>query len=282
LITNGAGVYDKRWLYNTNGDAPIYPEKDVNFKYLGLIMNLNLDWNDEIKKTNKIIFNFCSNLIKSKISTVKGIELIKTILLSKIDITLTHATIPEKILKKWNRKIIITLFRLDGWSQTLSKNISEHCMVEISQCNLLFERYYNNHLKEFYYNMNSNNIDYISGINRLSCITKMDQSNHFNVYNKSFSKIKKYCHYLHIIDYYKKYDIKLNGAPELDIKIINIIYELTLKLIHIDDVCCLFTDGSTIKGNNVSGIGICVPGLNININFAMETYGNNFMAEVVL
>jgi len=150
IINNAFGLDDKRWLHNTEGDAPIYPTNDTTtFRYLGLNLNMNLNWDDEIKRINQSVQVFCSKLLNSRVSTLKGIELLKTIFLSKIDISLTHATIPEKMLKKWNRKIIRTLFQLDGWSSTLTNKLSGHCFIELTKCNLLIERYNNNHLKEF-------------------------------------------------------------------------------------------------------------------------------------
>jgi len=99
------------------------------------------------------------------------------------------------------------------------------------------------------------------------------------LYNKSF-RTKKHCHYLHTIEYYNKHSIKLIGAPKLDLKIldtINLIYD---KLKYCSEIV-VFTDGSTIKGNNISGIGIFIPIIDLNISIAIETYGNNFMAELI-
>jgi len=280
LINNAFGNNDKRWLHNVEGDIPIYPSNDTTIRYLGLKVNLNLNWEEQIKSMNQSINYFCYKLKNSRISTLKAIEVVKTVLITKLDIGLTHATITEKQLKKWNRKIIKTLFEMDGWSYGLTHNLSEVAFTEITKCNLLVDRYWGNHLKELYYNINSNNIDYVSCLNRLSHVTKLDQLNNLNLYNKSFKNIKKESHYIQTLEFFNKYEIQFHYAPKIHPTILKIISYFSYKLRYMEEIY-MFTDGSTIQNNPVSGIGIHVPHVNININFSMTTYGNNFTAEVV-
>jgi len=103
---------DPRWLHTCNGNDPINPSPiDTNFRYLGLNLNLNLEWNNQINKMNVTINQWCIKVINSKISFLKGIELYKMILLPRLDYGLTFATIPDKILNRWSRKILKTLFQ---------------------------------------------------------------------------------------------------------------------------------------------------------------------------
>jgi len=279
IISNGI-PNDKRWLHSCSGNEQIIPiEKDHYFKYLGLNVNLNLDWKKQTQIMNNVIIQWCNKLLSTKLSLLKGIELYKITLLPRLDIGLTFANIPDKILNKWSRKIITTLFRLDNHYDGIG-TLSLNAFAETVNCQLISERYWNNKIKEILYNLNSNNYDYISTINRLSDITNENQLNKLNLYQKSLKHKYSQSRFARLIEYLKKYNIFIKQPNPLNIKILNWIKFIQYKLTNLNYVQ-IFTDGSTLQNHKISGIGIYIVQLDLNIHMSIETNGNNYMAEIM-
>jgi len=224
---------------------------------------------------------WCNKLLNTKLSLLKGIELYKIILLPRLDIGLTFANIPEKTLTKWSRKIIKTLFKLDNHLTEITGSLSLTTFTEIVNCQLLNDRYWNNKIKEIIYNLNSKNYDYISTINRLSALTGENQLEKLNLYGKkSLRQRYSKSRFARLIEYLKKHNIYIKQPNLLNDKILTWIKFIEYKLINLDYVQ-IFTDGSTIQNSKISGIGIYIVQLDINIHISIETNGNNYLAEIM-
>jgi len=279
LISN-ANKKDPRWLHSCDGNQQLIPTCSNSFRYLGLHLNLKLNWKTQINKTNWMVINYCNKILASKVSTLKAIEIYKTILLPKIDIALTFAIIPNKMRNKWSRKVLHALLQCDHYPSNLISSVSESAFTATTNCILINERYWNNKMKELVYNLNSNNLDYISTINRLNLLTNSDQKINLNLYNTSFINGTRRFRHCKIIDYFNNKNIQIKNPPPINFDIINWINFIKSKIINLNEIN-IFTDGSTTPGDDISGIGIFIANINLKIKLSLYTYGNNYLAEVV-
>jgi len=143
-------------------------------------------------------------------------------------------------------------------------------------------RYYGNKIKELY-NLNSSRYDGISTRARLCYITKMDQHNDLS-FTKKDLKQRKFSRIGKILKYLEKHDYHLSKSCDQNIELQKLLNDLHGKLLNWKRIM-FFTDGSTKKNGEISGIGIvAVNQLDLNsrkfFNFSMNTYGNNFFAEL--
>jgi len=279
-IISNAIVDDTRHLVSNDGKCVIYPKQNDSFRYLGLWLNINLDWTTQINKIKQHVIIWCNKIVSSKLPMVKAIEVYKMMFLPMIDIALTFSIIDENMLKKWNRQILTTLYRLDGWKCNITSSVSSDMFYEMTNVQSIQERYWGNKIKEFIYNINSINCDYNTAISRLSTVTKVNQKDYINFYETSFKRKIKLSHYISILNYLDKYDIRIKKIPSLNQEIFKVISTIMMNIGLCENLEC-FTDGSTIKNNNKSGIGIYFPQLNLNYSFMVMTHGNNYMAEVM-
>ena len=76
-----------------------------HIKYLGLQMNLSLDWSKQISKCNAPVMNIVARLRNKQITLLQGALLIKHYLTPKMDISFRHAEIPLDQIAEWDDKI---------------------------------------------------------------------------------------------------------------------------------------------------------------------------------
>jgi hypothetical protein len=277
---------DSRWLPTLDGMQAICPTRsDTPFRYLGIYVNMDLTWEKQISIISLLILDWGSKIGKSGISAMKALETYKTILLPKLDLGLTFATIDQKTLAAWSRKILRYIFRCDHRPTNLLTSMSIEGFSELTNCALISERYWNNHLKEFVYNLNSpTTLAGQSTYARLHSLLNKDQRNGMSLYSIKLTKRYRISRFAEMIQHFRKSQVLIITPPD-GIKIAYEHVQNILGLINENKNIRIFTDGSTFPGNNTSGVGIHIEDIKGNeignYSFAVISNGDNFHAELV-
>ena len=74
-------------------------------KYLGIKLNLDCNWTDQINSMNSTIMGIVSAIRHGRITTLQTGLLLKEALSAKLEIGLRHAEIPEQTTKNWDKWI---------------------------------------------------------------------------------------------------------------------------------------------------------------------------------
>ena len=109
-----------------------------SFRYLGLQINMNLDWGNQIGKMNGKIMGLVSHLKHRRITLAQGIILIRYALSKQLEIGFRHADIPLSTLRDWDKWIKNAITnRADIPLQGLHQSA-----IRTTICTLLFEYEY--------------------------------------------------------------------------------------------------------------------------------------------
>lgn len=254
---------DPRWLPLC--EAKIVPKpSNTYFRYLGIQLNIIM-WALKTKEAG-----LCS---------LKILDTYKTLLLPKLDLGLSFTTISNKKLKSWNRLIIKTIIKGDRPAYFGTK-LSDSAFSEIAKCNLPFERYWKNQLKELLYNMSSTvTVAGQTTLARLHHITGLDQRISCHLQQMSLKRKQPPNRYTHLLRYFYNHKVTIiSPAPHIG-DVYKLVMSITSKIKMMSKIN-IYTDGSTIQGNLKSGVGIYITGDEPNsdlnscrFNFALHTQG---------
>jgi ribonuclease HI len=75
------------------------------FRYLGLFLNLDLDWSVQIGRMERSVWSVCSKIRMNKFDLVMSTDAVRQFLLPRIRIGLALATIPPGVLEEWDNRI---------------------------------------------------------------------------------------------------------------------------------------------------------------------------------
>lgn len=284
FVISDAIPNDSRWLRCPRG-VPIRPQPSRTvFRYLGLFLNIELEWEKQIFIMKTVVTEFIGIMQRSGISAVKIFEAFKTILLPKLDLGLTFATIPPNFLNSWSRRILRAVFAADGWPEDRITSLSLDAFSDLVDTPLLLERYWGNKLSALLYDLNSFTFSGQSTRARLSALTGSDQSGSISLYSIRLNKRYSVSRFAKTIEFFSSHDCKIvsppSGADNLDL----LLDEGRLCLRNCISPLRLFTDGSSAPGDPRSGVGIvAVDGsgrIIHSIGCALLSSGNNFFAEL--
>lgn len=277
---------DNRWL-RCPGSDPIRPKPpNTTFKYLGLFLNIELGWEKQISVMKACLAEWLGIVQKSGISAVKVFETFKVILLPKLDLGLTFATIPDFFLKSWSRSILRTIFVADGWPGDRVRSLSLEAFSDLVDTPLLQERYWGNKLLSLAYDLNAWTTT--AGLTtrvRLGTLTGVNQSHNLSLYNIHLSKRYNISRFAKVIEFFRSHDCLLICPPSESDLFDRLVQEARSFLAHAIPPLQIFTDGSSVPGEPLSGVGVVVwdgQGQVIHsLGFSLVSYGNNFFAEIV-
>ena len=73
LISNYKGPEDNRWIYSMDGKSKIEPSgPNFVFRYLGIHLNLDLNWNEETARATRKVLMWRANIKKAYIDPAKA------------------------------------------------------------------------------------------------------------------------------------------------------------------------------------------------------------------
>jgi ribonuclease HI len=284
VISNVKSETDNRWLPNLDGTEAIYPKPSSTiFRYLGMYLSMDMSWSKQINLMSYSITEWGMAIIKSGISSLKAVDTFKIFLLPKLDLGLTFAQIDEKTRNSWSRRILKYIFRCDNRPMNLITKLSCEAFSDLTDCPLISERYWNNKLKELMYNLNTRwtgagETTYA----RLQSLTGQDQIKNFNLYKIHLTRRYTRCRFANLIEYFRSKDVYMVCPPTGANRAAAHVTEIQKR---IGNAKCIkiFTDGSTVKGNKNSGVGLYVTTEthSIKYSFAVTANGDNFHAEMV-
>jgi len=110
----------------------------TSFRYLGIMLNVNLEWKTQIDTCNATVMNIVSRLGCRQITLLQGALLVKNYLVPKLSTAFRHATIPTSTLAHWDSLIARSLCRR---SDLLAANIHKSSVLTIIGC-LGLEKHY--------------------------------------------------------------------------------------------------------------------------------------------
>ena len=92
----------------TNQQIPTIKPED-SYKYLGIWVNLRLDWTKQIAVTNKNFYIHMGYLARKCFTATQTIEIINLIVYPAITYHMGVITFPKEYLKKWENKVTATV-----------------------------------------------------------------------------------------------------------------------------------------------------------------------------
>ena len=100
-----------RWK-DQHTDLLIHPrDHTYAIRYLGLHLNMDLTWNEQISRMNRTIMGMISHLRYGRITLLQGAILLRYVIGKKMEIGFRHAIIPDQTLSDWNKYIKDALTR---------------------------------------------------------------------------------------------------------------------------------------------------------------------------
>ena len=109
IVTEGI-----RWPGTDMIIEPLGPSE--SFRYLGLYMTMDLQWETHIQEMNACILKTLSALRHWRVTLLQGCQIITKLLEPKLEIGMRHAIIPHKTLQEWDRQLSAALIRRAGLS----------------------------------------------------------------------------------------------------------------------------------------------------------------------
>jgi len=132
FIISNVKENDARWLPSVDGKERITPlPSSHQFRYLGLWMSMDLNWDTQRQMMNKSIMNWRWKLFVSKADPIFVKTSIVEWLLPRLEIGFLHANITKKMCEAWLSTIIETLARLGDMSSTV-KSINRQAFCSLA------------------------------------------------------------------------------------------------------------------------------------------------------
>jgi len=282
FIISDATENDPRWLYSVDRQSAIRPlPSSTIFRFLGIYTNINLDWKKQIAKMASAITLWGNKVLSTGISSLKVLETFKMTLLPRLDLGLSFANIPLPKCNRWSRQILRYVLSADHHPRNLIPSISLAAFADLVGCPSIYERLQGNQLKELLYNLNSDSYAGLSTRSRLEQLTDKKHEWGVNLYGFRLTKRYKLSRFAALIEYWRRQEVKLVSPPchtsyYLD-KLQNFILPTDRELL-------LFTDGSSIKSNTISGTAVVARDMGgatlAKIGIPILSYGNNYLAEL--
>jgi ribonuclease HI len=92
---------------------------DESIRYLGILINVNLKWNDQIKSIGSLLGQYCNLAEKHKLGIDQSVLLFNVFLLPKVEYKIRYAYANTETLAKWDKIIAASISRLSGLPRKL-------------------------------------------------------------------------------------------------------------------------------------------------------------------
>jgi exonuclease III len=125
IISNCSGESDNRWLPSADGKTALRPTgPDTVFRYLGIWLSMNLNWEKQIQVLNKSVMTWRSVVVRNRISSLKAATTVRDHLFPKLELGLQFAEIDEKTCNGWSKTIIHTILENSGISAMFARSLN--------------------------------------------------------------------------------------------------------------------------------------------------------------
>ena len=295
IISDCIGENDTRWLYSVDGRTPLRPKSpDTTFRYLGVWISMDLQWEKQEKQLHKCIMSWRSAIVRNKVNSVKTLTTVRDFLFPKMELGMQFAEINERTYKNWTKTIIHTILESSGISAQFARSINSDAFCSLANIPDLWRRTNTIRMTELLIALNTEHCD--SGRStraRVAAIThptnpEWRSSLELISANKRLRKgVRKLNRHVHTLQYWKKYEVTLVPNPQQPNPLREKTYLLnTCILSHQPSELKIFTDGSTAARSTKpnSGIGVAVYDEKSTLIWqggaGVRTDGNNFVAEM--
>lgn len=267
-------VYDEK-----SGTHPIAPDERIalrspseSFKYLGVWINLNLNWQDQNQKMNTLVMTHLRRMRVNRLEPYEKISMTREMIIAQLDAGFQVSEIPQLLLKKWNSAIMHEILRGPRWHSTFSVNPQAiNCLTGIQDLQVY---YHARRLGELLVRLNSrHSIAGRTARARWKCLRTTA-----NGYIGP-SRTNRVARILNAGSKYFQAEVREN--PPRDWYLDDLRREVE-KVVPSGSHAVAFTDGSTIPGEPVSGAGVCFVVENRVVwsgGFRVFTNGVNYVAE---
>ena len=150
-------------IYWPGTDKPLTTAThDEATRYLGIHINMNLNWDAQRIKLDAFLHNITSRLNSKQITLLQGCMLIREVLIPKFEASFKHITIPANTLERWDKTIsraiskraelsqmqlhrssIFTIMKCNTLTQTYLMSKALHMMQQITKPSELMKEYQN-------------------------------------------------------------------------------------------------------------------------------------------
>jgi ribonuclease HI len=294
IISDCTGETDNRWLFSVDGRTPLRSKgPDTVFRYLGVWISMNLQWEKQRKVLNARIMAWRSTVIRNNMNSVKALTTVRDFLFPKLELGLQFADIDEKTCKNWTRIIIHTILEPSGISAGFARSINQDAFCSLANIPNLWRRTNTIRMTELLIALNTQHCD--SGRStraRVAAIAKPENTN-WEVTLELLSAPKnlrrgvgQLNRHVSTLLYWRKHNVILIPNPQLPNPLLQKITSLTTRIISQQPTeIKIFTDGSTAARSTEpnSGIGVAVYNEKNKLIWqggGVRTDGNNFVAEM--
>ena len=102
-------------LFSVDGKTPIKPHGPSHtIRYLGVWLNLNLQWKTQITRMSQTIHSVCASILRGSFTIPMSVFAITQFLIPRLRAALRVVTIRDEQLRAWDDKILRTVRKADG------------------------------------------------------------------------------------------------------------------------------------------------------------------------
>lgn len=246
----------------------------IPFKYLGIWMNLDLEWEKQCQVMESIVLGNVQKMGWNRLKVHERIVMTKEIIFAQLDPGLQVANIPTRSLEKWNSVLMRALVSDRKWKTGGTLNV--HAVGSLAGLPDLRLHFYARQIGELWVRLNS-----YRDISGTTTRARWDELRKLSNGRMGPAKMNRIARVLNNANKHLGVTINFNPPRVLELEALKIEVERRIsKGQHV----IAFTDGSTdVKTNaNLSGAGVCLTANNQVIwegGFRVCSYGNNYVAE---
>ena len=295
IISDCTGENDPRWLFSVDGHTLLRPKgPDTVFRYLGVWISMNLQWEKQRKVLNERIMSWRSIIIRNKVNSVKALTTVRDFLFPKLELGLQFADIDEQMCKNWTKIIIHTILASSGISAQFARSINNDAFCSLANIPDLWRRINTIRMTELLISLNTKHCD--SGRStraRLAAIAEPSNTDwklslRLFAENKRLRKgVGQVNRHVRTLQYWRKQEITLVANPQQPNPLLQEVTSLAACIqARQPSELKIFTDGSTAARSKMpnSGVGVAVydekNSLIWEVGAGVRADGNNFVAEM--
>ena len=295
IISDCTGENDPRWLFSVDGHTLLRPKgPDTVFRYLGVWISMNLQWEKQRKVLNERIMSWRSIIIRNKVNSVKALTTVRDFLFPKLELGLQFADTDEQMCKNWTKIIIHTILASSGISAQFARSINNDAFCSLANIPDLWRRINTIRMTELLISLNTKHCD--SGRStraRLAAIAEPSNTDwklslRLFAENKRLRKgVGQVNRHVRTLQYWRKQEITLVANPQQPNPLLQEVTSLAACIqARQPSELKIFTDGSTAARSKMpnSGVGVAVydekDSLIWEVGAGVRADGNNFVAEM--
>src|SRR5271155_55765 len=130
IISDCLGASDPRFLWSVDGKHKIIPkDSSETFRYLGIWLNMNLDWTKQIQVLTKLIMDWRWKAFSRKVDAAQLRASVVEYLFPRMEAGLLHANITQQMCDAWMSTIIHTICERGKMAGSHNINRKAFCVL---------------------------------------------------------------------------------------------------------------------------------------------------------